>query len=186
MERYQAHLDESDRQLSALKKRINVLALARLGVIVVGAALLFQVVQRESVWGLIGVFFGMVVVFAWLVYLQSKEERKRLYWSAYAAINRHEVDRQKGGAGLYADGSPYADSQHPYSDDLDIFGPKSVYELVNRCATARGKQQLALFLRQPASEQEIAERQQAVADLAQDPYEVQQLQVDLYPLLQHQ
>lgn len=186
MERYQAHLDESDRQLSALKRRINVLALARLGVIVVGAALLFQVVQRESVWGSISAFFGMVVVFAWLVYLQSKEEKKRLYWSAFAAINRHEIDRKTGGEELYADGSQFADSQHPYSDDLDIFGPKSVFELINRCATPRGKQQLAHFLRQPASEQEIVERQQAVADLAEDPHGVQQLQVDLYPLLQHQ
>ncbi len=65
-----------------------------------------------------------------------------------------------------SDGSRYRDAAHPYANDLDLFGPSSLFQLLNRCQTRLGEDCLAQWLKQPADESEIAARQQAVSELA--------------------
>lgn len=180
MEQYQQNIEVSRQALSALKQKINILALSRLGVILLGAALLFWVVQTESFWGVIGVFFAIILVFAALVYRQSKEEEIRQRWEAFLAVNQNEVDMRAGQPGIYDSGSDFADHRHPYTDDLDVFGPQSLYALVNRCATPEGRATVAGLMLAPDTQTRILERQMAVQELASDRDWAQQFQVDLY------
>ena len=63
------------------------------------------------------------------------------------------------------DGARFADEKHPYSADLDLFGPGSVFERLTACRTRIGEETLAAWLLAPANPDEVKERQQAVADL---------------------
>lgn len=166
--------------LSTLKRKINILALSRLGVILLGAALLFWVVQTESFWGVIGVFFAIVLAFAALVYRQSKEEETRQRWEAFLAVNQNEVHLNAGQQGIYDDGADFGDPRHPYTDDLDVFGPQSLYAMVNRCASREGRSTLAGYMRAADTQQRIVDRQHAVKELTSDRDWAQQFQVDLY------
>jgi hypothetical protein len=62
-------------------------------------------------------------------------------------------------------GDRFADKQHPYAEDLDLFGPGSLFELLSTARTRAGEETLAAWLRAPASIEEIRLRQQAIEEL---------------------
>jgi DNA mismatch repair ATPase MutS len=61
--------------------------------------------------------------------------------------------------------SPFHNSDHPYAADLDIFGHRGLFHLINRSATQAGRKQLAAWLTGRASKSEIRGRQEAVGEL---------------------
>jgi len=167
-------------KLGQADRTINRLSLARLVVILGGAALVFAIVQTESITGVLLVSIGLVVLFAGLVNKQSKAEREQRSLRDFLAINENELSVRDGKANLYDDGARYADPKHPYTDDLDIFGDNSLYARINRCATRLSNDQLAAWLSEPAEEAEIRARQEAAEEMAALPGWGQGLQRSLF------
>jgi hypothetical protein len=62
-------------------------------------------------------------------------------------------------------GERFRDANHPYSEDLDIFGKGSLFELLTTARTQMGERRLADWLRAPADAATIRERQQMIAEL---------------------
>jgi hypothetical protein len=62
-------------------------------------------------------------------------------------------------------GERFRDGHHPYADDLDIFGPRSLFQLLSSCRTPMGEDRLAKWLLQPSPIADIRERQARVAAL---------------------
>ena len=62
------------------------------------------------------------------------------------------------------DGAPFLEG-HPYARDLDLFGPASLFELLNTTRTEIGELTLADWLRAPAPLPEVRARQAAVDEL---------------------
>lgn len=193
MERYQRNIAEAGNTLARLKKRVNILALSRLGVILLGVALFFWLAQIASFWALIGLFMALILCFAFLVRKQSKVEELRVRWNAFAEINLNEIRIAEGKSNIYDHGNIYQNPAHPYSDDLDIYGEGSIYEMINRAATRQGKDRLASYLSAPAGSENstltagdpptlqlIEMRQKAVVELVADRDWCQQFQVDLF------
>lgn len=83
-------------------------------------------------------------------------------------INQEELDRLAGQLGGFDEGRRYADPAHPYTADLDVFGPHSLFQLVSRTTSRLGQDRLAAWLQQPADPTELRQRQPAVAELAAD------------------
>ncbi|HTU62672.1 MAG TPA: hypothetical protein VMF89_29625, partial [Polyangiales bacterium] len=69
-------------------------------------------------------------------------------------------------AGQGDTGQRFFDANHLYARDLDLFGPASIYELLSQAASAPGQHTLANWLLHPGEPDEIAQRQQAVRELA--------------------
>ncbi len=69
----------------------------------------------------------------------------------------------------WPDGRQFADPMHPYAVDLDLFGPHSLYQYLNRTVTAPGAQRLADELLYPAPHATSAHRRTAGRELARDP-----------------
>lgn len=68
----------------------------------------------------------------------------------------------------FPEGAGFLDPHHAYSYDLDLFGPGSLYQYLNRCGTAVGANQLARDLQSPQqSEGFIIERQKIINELSQ-------------------
>ncbi len=68
-------------------------------------------------------------------------------------------------AGTGEPGERFRDSAHPYSDDLDLFGKGSLFELLCQARTAGGEEKLASWLLAPAAPETIPDRQQAIHEL---------------------
>ena len=62
-------------------------------------------------------------------------------------------------------GERFRDRDHPYADDLDIFGPRSLFQLLSCCRTPMGEQRLATWLLHVVTVEEIQQRQSRVATL---------------------
>jgi hypothetical protein len=66
--------------------------------------------------------------------------------------------------GTGRDGAMFLEG-HPYARDLDLFGPASLFELLNTTRTEIGESTLADWLRVPAASAEVCERHAAVDEL---------------------
>jgi hypothetical protein len=63
-------------------------------------------------------------------------------------------------------GDRFLQPDHAYAGDLDVFGPASLFQLVSAAETGAGEEVLARWLAAPAGAAEIAERHEAVRELA--------------------
>lgn len=68
-------------------------------------------------------------------------------------------------AGHGASGERFRDPAHPYADDLDLFGPGGLFELLCTARTPMGEDRLAAWLRAPAAPAEVRRRQEQVSTL---------------------
>ena len=66
---------------------------------------------------------------------------------------------------LADDGARFLDHGHPNAIDLDLYGPFSMFQYLNRAVTALGQQMLARWLAEPATPEAIQQRQAAIREL---------------------
>lgn len=98
----------------------------------------------------------------WDSWLAERTRRGRagvaFYERGLARLKHHAIR-------LGESGSRFIDPEHPYSSDLDLFGPGSLFERINIARTLAGEHTLASWLLSPATLDEIADRQEAVIEL---------------------
>ena len=80
-------------------------------------------------------------------------------------INESEVLKLENQLVGFPAGQAFIRRNHPYVADLDIFGPHSLFQLLNRTTTESGSICLAKWLSEPAATDVILERQQAIPEL---------------------
>lgn len=176
---YHNNIKNTEAVLASLEKQINRNSFLRLGVIILGGIALFQIFQTNNIGLLFVAVFTIILLFVFLVRRQSKLEKSRDENLAFLRVNKNEVSIIQGEANIYDDGIVYDNGKHPYVSDLDIFGPKSVFSLVNRAATADGVERLASWFLASSPKQEIVTRQEAAAELAAKDVWRQKLQTKL-------
>ncbi len=150
---------------TTLLDRYDRLTWVRLGVFIAGVAILILLWTWLWVVGLIatGLFiFGFYRFVQW--HQRLKNEAQHLL--ALSQINEEEEQVLQHKYTFFEDGNEFIHPQHPYSLDLDIFGPYSLFQYLNRTTTVLGKNRLAHFLQNNASLSQIEARQEAIVELA--------------------
>ncbi len=148
-------------RLQSWHLRIGNLRLVFAGIAGVFAWLAFESELISPWWLLlpVGAFAGLVVV-----HDRVRQLRHRMVRAA--AFQQRGIDRLEGRwAGSGQGGDRFKDMHHPYSEDLDLFGKGSLFELLCAAGTTIGAEVLAGWLKSPASREEILERQAAVDEL---------------------
>ncbi|SDL75343.1 MutS domain III [Catalinimonas alkaloidigena] len=82
-------------------------------------------------------------------------------------INDEEAARLRHQFRHLPDGAQYADLRHPYTSDLDVFGPHSLFQYLNRTTTHEGSNRLAAWLQYPAEAAILAQRHAALRELSE-------------------
>ncbi|WP_205501763.1 MutS-related protein [Rufibacter psychrotolerans] len=132
---------------------------------VLGCVLLFYYGKNGA--GL-GLLLSGYFIFAALIHWHNKIEYARKHQLYLGLINRREGERLRGELTDFPGGEEFQEPNHYYTADLDVFGPNSIFQLLNRSVTRLGQQRLAEWLKAPASAEEILARQEAVAELVPD------------------
>ena len=148
---------------ATLNVRFDQLSYARLGMFMV--ALVVAGIGFGT--DLLSPWFTLIPVAAF-IYLVAKFEatRGRITWAERAAaFYTAGIDRLEGKPGGISNGANFADENHPYAADLDLFGPGSLFERLTACRTQIGESTLAAWLGGPAIPAEVKARQEAVDDL---------------------
>jgi len=173
---YTAHITQLNDQLLLLKKRKNNLAWARLLVLLAG---IFITYYFFSYGGYLPAFVSALVAIAVYIRLVVLYVNNRLAMEnleRLVQINKQEIDIDAGHYTQLPDGKDWAAPVHDYANDLDIFGRASLYQYINRTSSEFGNETLANWLLQPATANEITERQEAVKELGPQYQWRQQLQ----------
>ncbi len=145
---------------------INRFSVLRLLIIGSGIFLFYQSLRVEGFWLPVLAFFSVIMIFSLLIRQQNRFEKKRNYYRNLAAVYSNEMESMATRGNIYKDGSEWTDESHPYASDLDIFGRRSLFELINRSATVLGNATLAGWLLKRASAAVVRERQDAVRELS--------------------
>jgi DNA mismatch repair ATPase MutS len=168
-----------------LKKLIDQYSYLRLGVFFLAiflTYLLFDIGFKA----IIPIFILMIASFLFLVKVQLKKRNLFDFKNLQIILLENEVNNILNFKNIYCDGTLFGDGKHPYTDDLDIFGPYSIFSLINRCATAEGNLILASWLKKASHKNEIEKRQQAVQELSKYQNESLDFRARLFNLPAHQ
>ena len=163
-ETYKSRVKTFREKAEKLQKTANRLSLARLAVFA-GGLILFVSLSSVSVYTAVTVLIVSLVVFGWLVIRHHNTEKKRTFFKHLEDINDLELKCLEGDFSGYRSGAEYHDRDHPYSHDLDIFGKSSLFQYMCRTTSKPASDLLADYLKQPASVEETALRQEAVLEL---------------------
>ncbi len=168
-EYYQNNITSTAANIKLLNSKINRFSFLRLALILVGGFALFQVIQSEQLTLTLITFFGIVILFFWLVFIQSKLIKSKEVLERFLKINENEIAVYNNrSSNIYSNGESYVDDKHLYSSDLDIYGDSSLFQLVNRCSSIGGIRKLAEWLNKPSGKQDIEVRQEFVEELSAD------------------
>jgi len=147
-----------------LRKLSDRLSMVRLAVFV-GGMVLFAILLSVSVITAVATLTVALITFAWLVIKYETTERSRKRYLHLAEINRLELKCLDGDFSGFKTGDEYAERDHSYSYDLDIFGKASLFQYICRTTSRPASDRLALYLKQPATKEEILLRQEAAGEL---------------------
>jgi hypothetical protein len=162
---YQKNVEIQAAAITGLKKGLNNISYLRLGMFLMEVLLVIIVISYGYHW-LAGVLAVLPLIgFLALLKRQVKVQNELNYTEKLHFIFQNEVDLITTGRQKYEDGSNFADESHPYSSDLDIYGPSSLYAMINRSNTIEGMQLLAASLGGPVNTNDLADRQEAIAEL---------------------
>ena len=164
---YSTFLAEHTDRFNTLSKKLRTVSIGRLVTFTTILVLIYFYFQSRQnvVLVLMAAFF---VAFVFLVRLYNQLSTKKEFVKALMEINKNEIDFLEKKVLPFADGGEFIDPTHPYSFDLDFFGPRSLFQTLNRTETYIGKKILAANLLSLKSKGSILSTQKAVAELASD------------------
>ena len=108
----------------------------------------------------------LFLIFFALVVRHARVDERAAWFEALRLVNQRAIARIERRWDDLPVGERVAPAEHPYADDLDIFGRASLYQWIGPAATATGAETLARWLLASATPEEIRLRQHAVDELA--------------------
>lgn len=161
---YSRLLDDRRADIARRVERHRTLGYVRLGIVASGAAIVWAALATQKLsisWTLIPIalFAAMLVLGDQL--LRTIERRRRAARFFEKALAR--LDGKWAGTG--ETGDRFIDPEHPYAQDLDLFGKGSLFELLSTARTHIGEDTLAQWLLAPAEPDTVRARQEAVNEL---------------------
>jgi len=162
---YKARIIQFSEAIQGQTRRINLISMARLAALV--ALVWFLVLGvRDTQFLFYLLSFMMLVLFLALISIFNRYKGERELLRQLHLLNEKELSCLDHDFHNLPDGSEFADTYHPWSHDLDLFGKGSLFQYLSRTATQEGNRILAEMLtKEPTSAREIGERQRIVGDL---------------------
>ena len=133
--------------ISALERRNRAFVVGEI-ITFLGAAALFAAycLSGLNVLWLVSAIVA-AVVYAVVRRLDVRNSLLTAHAEALLRVYENEMDYCAGRYDAFADGLCYRDAAHPYTFDLDVFGPESLYQRICRTATTGGSDCLAGWLK---------------------------------------
>lgn len=166
IERFSQRVERFGAEAAALGARSRLVSNLR-GLSFGAAAItgITALVQESGTWGIISA--GLAIVFFALVTIHSRVLAAEEMAQRWVQVNKDALLRNSSRfKEIPENGARFGNPIHPYADDLDLFGPASLFQRICTARTQFGQQRLAAYLMNRATSEEIAARQEAARELA--------------------
>ena len=168
-EYYQKPIDHYTARLKQIKKRRNLITLAKLLTFGYMIFLIYLLINH-STQPLLLLGIGAILVFIFLTLWDSQIIYRQHLIEELLRINTLESDYLAGNFSALDQGERFNDPAHPYAHDLDLFGEDSLFQHLNRTVTFSGTQKLVSWLLSLSKDPEVIHsRQQAAEELCAEP-----------------
>ncbi len=168
-EYYQKQIDHYTARLKQIKKRRNLITLAKLLTFGYMIFLIYLLINH-STQPLLLLGTGAILVFIFLTLWDSQIIYRQHLIEELLRINTLESDYLAGNFSALDQGERFNDPAHPYAHDLDLFGEDSLFQHLNRTVTFSGTQKLVSWLLSLSKDPEVIHsRQQAAEELCAEP-----------------
>ena len=168
-EYYQKQIDHYTARLKQIKKRRNLITLAKLLTFGYMIFLIYLLINH-STQPLLLSGIGAILVFIFLTLWDSQIIYRQHLIEELLRINTLESDYLAGNFSALDQGERFNDPAHPYAHDLDLFGEDSLFQHLNRTVTFSGTQKLVSWLLSLSKDPEVIHsRQQAAEELCAEP-----------------
>lgn len=166
-ELYANKINELKTQLRAVALRLKWLSFGRLVAFLVAVGFAWKCIDRDP-WTLapLGIVVALIA-FAFILRRYQQAARREALLRALLSLNEKELQLATEHISAFDDGQRFADEGHAFAGDLDVFGPASLYQHINRAGTLSGQERLANQLKHPLQHTAaIQATQDVVKDLA--------------------
>ena len=168
-EYYQKQIDHYTARLKQIKKRRNLITLAKLLTFGYMIFLIYLLINH-STQPLLLLGIGAILVFIFLTLWDSQIIYRQHLIEELLRINTLESDYLAGNFSALDQGERFNEPAHPYAHDLDLFGEDSLFQHLNRTVTFSGTQKLVSWLLSLSKDPEVIHsRQQAAEELCAEP-----------------
>jgi len=163
---YQQIAEEGRQQFNKVQNKIYRIGSLRLLLFIAGVAGIIYFWSAGWV-ALTGIIAITLLPFILLIKYHNRLFRRKDYLEKKIEVNEQELAALNYDTSAFEDGKEFMDPAHLYSYDLDVFGPHSLFQCINRTCTQPGKNLLAAWLgNHLEKKEEIEARQEAVRELA--------------------
>ena len=131
---------------------------------------LFGGLSAYFFWGNVFILIPIViflVLFLFLVHLSVNAKYVRNKFKLLIELNQNELEVLNGNWSNFKEGSEYKNAQHPFAFDMDVFGKKSFFQLINRTVSKKGSDLLAAQLMDGSEFVQLTN--EAILDLSSQP-----------------
>jgi hypothetical protein len=173
---YKKNIQQQGEFIKKLKNEKKIIAAARLMAAITGITVSWYF------WPLAVPFTAAVILFSalmiFLVFRDADKSADIKNRERLIRINEHETGVMTGELYLseYDDGQIFADPLHAYASDLDLFGPSSLFQFLNRCHAEQSRTLLADSMKKPLPCSRVKEKQEAAKELSGKQAACQQFQ----------
>ncbi|MEO1049672.1 MAG: DNA mismatch repair protein MutS [Bacteroidota bacterium] len=165
LEIFNDNVQKFEEQASTLRKKYSNLSVMRIIAFIVSLVVFVYLANDRSYWGVVIVLLTFPFAFGLLIRYHNRIGYRMNHYKLLKKINQQEIQKANGDLGQFDQGTEFNENSHPYTNDLDIFGKNSLFQLLNRTTTVSGKAMLAKWLKKAATKETILDRQEAVKEL---------------------
>jgi DNA mismatch repair ATPase MutS len=154
-----------EEQRKVLIKRRSLLAWLRFAAIVALGAAIYFLLPVGINYTIIATLL-LLTAFIRLVFIDLENKSAIKNNGHLKKINELEIAALAHHYYNFGEGKQFVTAEHPYANDLDIFGRASLYQYCNRATSDMGEKTLAQWLLQPPGTTVILQRQDAIKELS--------------------
>ena len=139
---YRKQLDDYSEKLHFISKQIRKISIWRIIIFLLTITGIYVASSYQWIPVIITAIIGFGI-FLFLIVRHSTLFKEKKRYEILVKINTMELDLLAGKTTGKPDGIEWLSPDHPFAEDLDIFGEKSLFQLIDRSATQQGRSILA-------------------------------------------
>lgn len=163
---YNEKINSLQKEITKQQKGINFIFYTRLLSFILAFIVFFLTLQQSVLFASL-LTIVIIILFLFLLKKELRAQREIEYLKNRILLNEREILRLNNQLTSFDTGKEFLNKEHPFMSDLDIFGDRSIFQLLNRTCTYTGKIKLTKWMITPLLYKvEIEQRQKAVCCLS--------------------
>ena len=161
---FKQQLDKHSVTLAKLKRKALLFSMLRLVVFLTVVALVYFF--TDSRWIIVTALVLGIAAFLFLVAKYTDVKAEREFHKRLKQLNEDELKVLDNELEHLDGGEEYIRDEHFFSKDIDLFGPRSIFQWINRSGTEEGRTYLANLL-VSNDVKDVSKKQEAIRELSQ-------------------